>query len=342
MIEQGTSVSVLCMDKYDVLRLTLDALHKTLVQPYEVILVDNGSTDPKTCMMLEDYKSKGWRLITNAVNMGLSVGVNQGLFEGRYDTLIHLDDDCMLYHQGWNQIMRNYLISHAKVGLVVPGSGREFIKRNNYKEIRWGLGFCWAIRKSLYDDIGGYDPQLLHQNECDLALRVRMAGYHVAGIDEFNAIHNDPGGQRSEVSLAREHLGVVQFRDKWTQYFRGKDWNYGTIPLYLMQHWPPDQEWYREYALQNGIDLNPPCPPDVDTSPGAVLGLTAETAARVGPRRFKIGHGFYMAYVDVRNDYGYWEKGDGYLLDRQKAIDTWFRLTGKKYEGYKWPNLLKP
>lgn len=338
---QGTSICLVTRDKPTILMETVRSLQTYLAQPYEVIVVDNDSTAPDTLNILDQLEGGGWQVVRNRQNMGLSRATNQGLALGRYDCLIHLDDDAVVRTPGWNRLMRDYL-AHPKVGLVVPFGGTESIGHGAYREIRWGLGFIWAMRRTLFEDIGGYDPQLIHQNECDLGLRVRMAGFHVAGIQDFEPFHNDPGGPRSLHALAREHLGVVQFRDKWASYFRGRGWGYGTTPLYLMQHWPPDQDWYRRFAEAHGVELNPPAPEGIDTSPGSVLGLTGETVQRVLARRLEIAEGHYMAYVDLRNDYSYWERGDGYLEDRQRAIDKWFDLTLERYDGYRWPNLLRP
>ncbi len=339
---EGTSIALLAMDKLKILPKTIISLNETLVEPYEVIVVDNGSLDSRVRDLLDYQEANyGWTIIRNEENRGLSVGTNQGLEEGLYDCLIHLDDDCVIKDRGWNQTMRSYF-DDPKIGMVVPSQQLEHIKHDRYQELRWGLGMCWAIRKELFDDIGGYDPQLYHQNECDMALRVRMAGYHVAGIGDINAIHNDPGGLRSDISLAREHIGCIQFRDKWCSYFRGRDWNYGTQPLYLMQHWPPDQEFLRQFAWQEGVDLNPP-PRDLDEDFKTRWGQFDHLA---GELMLEMAGQNYMIYRDVRNDYTHWDyryNPDVYTVDREQAIARWYELTGELYEGYKWPvNLLRP
>lgn len=341
-MSEGTSICLVTKDRPETFKETFTALLTYAAKPYEIIIVDNGSESNTMLSLLAQAEQTGATVVRNKANLGLSRATNQGLALGTKDTLLHLDDDCLLKEHGWNQRMRGYLVAHEKIGLVVPSTTPEFIQHPGYREIRWGLGMCWAMRKSLFDDIGGYDPQLLHQNECDLALRVRMAGYHVAGIQDVKPIHNDPGGERSELSKAREHLGCVQYRDKWCQYFRGREWNYGSIPLYLMEAWPPDQEWLRQFAYANKIDLNPP-PPEhkaEDTLPGMTIGITPESAEKI-ERRFQINGLWYMAYVDVRNTYGHWVRGDHYDRDRDKAIARWKELTGEEYTGYKWPNLLR-
>jgi hypothetical protein len=212
------------------------------------------------------------------------------------------------------------------------------------------LGFHWLLRREVYDIVGGYDAQLIHQNEADLALRVRMAGFTVGAMSVV-VKHNDPGGPRSELSLAREHLGTVTFNDKWIGMFLGPAYNYGTVPVSRMQQWPPDQEWFRRFSKVNAFELNP-APPEYrveNVLPGERVIEIIEVSEQgkiegnALARRIFIGGAWYFCIVHLTNEYAHWARGTGYLDDRDRAIAKWFELTGEKYEGYKWPcNLLKP
>lgn len=329
----GTSISILAMNRPDTLRETIESVLKYAVEPYEIIVVDNNSTDPKSIALLHEIEQVG-KVIRNEKNTGLSVGTNQGLEASNYDTLIHLDDDCVIRHRGWNQIMRTYF-SKAKIGMVVPGIYGESLVNEGYRELKWGLGMCYALRREMYEKIGGYDPQLYHQNECDMGLRTRMAGYHVAGITDFHAIHNDPGGPRSAMSIGRERIGCVQFRDKWASYFKGQDWNYGTDPIYLMQHWPPDEEFMRKWALQEGVNINPP-PDLIGTDATAYWDQLDAFSAR---QILEISGGRYLIHRTLRNDYTHWEhqnNPEAYKRDRDSIIQEWYNLTGELYTGYIW------
>jgi len=175
-----------------------------------------------------------------------------------------------------------------------------------------------------------------------MGLRVRMAGYHVAGITDFGAIHNDPGGPRSALSIGRERIGCVQFRDKWASYFKGHDWNYGTDPIYLMQHWPPDEEFMRRWALQEGVNLNP-APELIGTDATTYWDqLDVFSAQQI----LQISGGRYLIHRTLRNDYMHWEhqhNPGAYQRDRDSIIQEWFNLTGELYAGYKcFNNPLRP
>ncbi len=342
-------ISLVSMNRPRTLKMTLERLDLLGAVDVPPVIVDNGSTDEGTLALLDLRERAGWDIHRLGTNMGLSRAVNTGLrsLNARLpDLLVHMDDDALIQGPNpWPERVKRVFECSPELGLLVPNHGSEFIPNPNYDEIRWGLGFCWAMRKEVYSLIGGYDPQLLHQQECDFAVRVRMAGYTVGALADWHVVHNDPGEPRSDLSLAREHLGCVQFRDKWCSYFRGLTWNYGTMPLYLMQHWPPDEEWYRRYSLAHGIDLNPP-PKGFEHEPGLTAHEwyeKANAAPRI-ERRLKIQGGDYVALFSLRPDFMYWAAlNEEYKNDRTRAIDRWFELTGERYGGYVWPtNLLKP
>jgi hypothetical protein len=176
-----------------------------------------------------------------------------------------------------------------------------------------------------------------------------MAGFHVAGAFDVHPVHNAPTGEQSELSKAREHLGCVQFRSKWCEYFYWRGCNYGTLPLRLMQHWPPDQDFYRRYALANNVVLNPgPVGGVHGTEPGSRLGLLDEDAARI-PQKVQIAGHPFCVYATIRPDFSHYIPDDGspdsaYAADRQKAIDKLYELTGHRLDPeYVWPvNFLRP
>ena len=342
---EGTSLCIVTLDRPEKLAQQVKAIRTHATGEYEIIIVDNGS-GPRVQGLLSEFEASGITIIRNGENLGLSVATNQGLEAGKYDALIHLDDDALIGSPGWNQVMRDFLM-RPEIGIVKPTRSLHCIDHGDYQEIPWGLGICWGITKELFDDIGGYDPQLYHQNECDMDLRCRMAGFRVAAIQHFSVKHNDGSGPRSEMSLARENFGTVQFRDKWCQYFRGRDWNFGTQPLYLMQHWPPDQEFFRRFSLAHGVDLNP-APEGMSAEVSTVHEIREEFDKKLLDNNMKIliNGTQWLVWRDLKNDYAHWEwKHNPHVYEegRQGHIDNWERLTGEQYTGYKWPhNLLRP
>lgn len=313
----STSLCLVTMNRPKILKQTVVAIQAHAQDPYELIIVDNGSTDLEQLQYLVELEATGIRVIRNETNLGLSVATNQGLSAAQYDVLIHLDDDALITVPGWNGHLERFMQTHPEVGLVAPGrQTMDTIVGPDYREGRWFLGMAWALRREVFDAIGGYDTQLLHQQECDMGLRVRLYGYKVVEVPFWTAVHND-FAQQSELSKARENVGTVQFHDKWCQYFRGRDVGWKTVPRYLMQHFPPDQEFFRRLTLPLGLN----------TAPESLnyLGLT------------------YWKYVELRLDDAFMstpeEESDRYEESEAKIINDWETLSGTTYQPYQWKRL---
>lgn len=312
----GVSICLVTMNRPDTLKQTVVAIKNHAHEPYELIVVDNGSTDPDQLEYLASLESTGIQVIRNETNQGLSAATNQGLAAAKYDLLVHMDDDALIQVPGWTTRVENFMDRHPEVGLAAPGRQTpDTIVTPDYREGRWFLGMVWALRREVFEAIGGYDTQLLHQQECDLGLRVRLYGFKVVELSFWTAIHNDHA-QQSELSKARENVGTVQFHDKWCQYFRGRATGWSTVPRYLMQHFPPDQEFFRRLTLPLGLNVDP------------------ETVVYQGLT--------YWKYLELRPDDAFVstaEEVDKYKASEAKIINDWEVLSGTQYQPYQWKRL---
>lgn len=173
------------------------------------------------------------------------------------DVLIHIEDDIVVDHQGWNQVLAKTFQDHPEVGQVLPrGSGRsEWIPRPGYKEFPWGLGGLWAIRREVYDKIGGWDETLIHQHEPDYNIRVRMAGWRLAEIDDFTMTHLGEGDDMETFDKqAGMHIGVYNFLKKWNRRFIGTV-SYRDIWLMSFEDFPVNVNFRRQLAAWNVSQL---------------------------------------------------------------------------------------
>lgn len=139
---------------------------------FEVIVVDNGSSDGSQAMVQTDYP---WvRLIANKENVGLCAAANQGAraAAGRYYLL--LNDDILILDDALPRLLR-FLDSHPKVAMIGSrllnadgsdqfSSGRSFPSPMNALFGRKSVltkilpGAPWARRYLLSDQIQGQEP----------------------------------------------------------------------------------------------------------------------------------------------------------------------------------------
>lgn len=182
--------------------------------PYEIIFVDNASTDGSLQYLRELVdQNENFRLIENKTNKGFAGGNNQGVAvaEGKYVMLLNND---VLVSEDWLTRLVTSLEKHDKIGIVGPVtnhiSGRQsytgqyegddylqfekFIRKENKGKLtprRRLAGFAMLMRKNVFEDVNGFDETFGVGNfeDDDLSLKVRSKGFALM-VDESVFIHH--------------------------------------------------------------------------------------------------------------------------------------------------------
>jgi glycosyltransferase involved in cell wall biosynthesis len=162
------SVVIPCYNQGEYLLDAISSVEQYQEPVYEIIIVNDGSTDPATQEIFKDLQEKGYHII-NQNNLGLSQARNNGIKVAKGKYILTLDAD--------NKIRSNYiskgieiLDEHPSIG-VVYGRLEWFGEESGICEI---LDFdidklllanyidaCAVFRKQLWQDCGGYDPEML-------------------------------------------------------------------------------------------------------------------------------------------------------------------------------------
>ena len=216
--------------------------------PYEIIVVDNVSTDG-TQEYLKNLANV--KVIQNTINNGFSKGTNQGIREATGAYIVMLNPDTMVT-KGWDE----QLIAHFKgdVGAVGPVSNyvaglQKFelycderltgavdlnalqarLYRNNAGqgvETKLLIGFCLMTRRDVIEKNGMLDEDLfLGNDDLEFSWRLREAGYRLQVATDTFVYHKGQASFNTEPSAKTKRL--VQE---------------STDALYrkLVQHYTPD------------------------------------------------------------------------------------------------------
>ncbi len=156
------------------------------VKPYEVIIIDDGSTD-ETFNLLKKYKNK-IKLLTQK-NTGVSSARNLGIKVADGEWIALLDsDDIWLKHKLSTQIKyhkENPRIEISQTNEEWIRDGKVFKQPKKYIK---KSGFIFSdllthstispsttlIKKSIFDDIGYFDENLIVCEDYDLWLRIAL------------------------------------------------------------------------------------------------------------------------------------------------------------------------
>jgi GT2 family glycosyltransferase/predicted SAM-dependent methyltransferase len=234
------SIIIPVFNQHEMTRECISAIQGN-TQDYEIIMVDNGSFPP-----IEGAT------IRNETNLGFPVAVNQGIGAAQGDVICLLNND-VIVTPGWSEHllsgldkfdivgpMTNYCAGIQIAGLpvyydIASLNDRAVEFSENRKgmnlEVNWVIGFLFMFRRSLYDEIGGFDESLwpCSGEEIDFAFRAREKG-HTVGIMQDVYVHHE--GSVTFRSMDEDYNAIVDrnnahLAEKW-----GKDfWSRQLLPL---------------------------------------------------------------------------------------------------------------
>jgi len=110
-------------------RICVDYLLKNTPEPFELVIIDNGSTDGTAEYFGELKKNVDVQYIKNEKNLGPIVALNQGVGRSSGDILAAMHNDLVLFEKGWLSKLVDTLSRDERIGLAGLAGRRKIDKR---------------------------------------------------------------------------------------------------------------------------------------------------------------------------------------------------------------------
>ena len=213
--------AIICThNRADYLGAAIDSLLGQTYGSYEIIVVDNASTDT-TRRVVEARQPHPKLTYVYESTLGLSAARNRGATVAQGEILAYLDDDAEADAQ-WLAALSEVFVAHPQA--AIAGGYVSLLWPPNAAAPRWlspALAEClgaydlgttvqpitqpgqtprglnYAVRKDFLQSVGGFDPQLgrvgknlLSNEELHLTQQALQAGYEVLYVPGAKAAHN--------------------------------------------------------------------------------------------------------------------------------------------------------
>jgi GT2 family glycosyltransferase/radical SAM superfamily enzyme YgiQ (UPF0313 family)/cytochrome c-type biogenesis protein CcmH/NrfG len=214
----------------------------TTMPEYEVIVVDNASTDGTAEFLAE--LGGDVQIIRNPENHGFAIACNQGANAARGEFLLFLNNDT-IPTEGWLNALVDEVERHPDVAVVgskllyedgtIQHAGVAFSRMvftpyhiyrkfpadspmvNRRREFQCVTGACMLVRRDVFEQVGRFDEGFKNGFEdVDLCLKIREQGWHIMYRPDSVVYHLEsqtPGRKTHDTDNARRLL--ERWSHKW-------------------------------------------------------------------------------------------------------------------------------
>lgn len=266
VVDKEPPVSIVIPTKnnfYAIKKCLSSIFQETKYKNYEIILVDTGSTSAfvKKYYTLLERSRKNVRVIYHIEDQfSYAKSCNFGASRASGEVLVMLNNDTEIISGDWLTVLaaesqiddvgavgaqllypKDGRIQHAGVGVGLGGfaanlfsgvKGTDSLTRTQYlmtfsrRDVAAVTGACMAIKKSVFDGIGGFDEKFrITYNDVDLCLRLIKKGYRNVYLPQVVLKHYESLSlglpELSEGREMKEFTAAQKlFRSRWGSYIK--------------------------------------------------------------------------------------------------------------------------
>lgn len=243
----SVSIIIPTKDRLDLLESCLASIESRTQYPrarYEIVVVDNGSRDPDTLRYLRQAAERGAiRLVRHAGPFNYARLNNLGVRHSSGEVLVLLNNDTLVDDPRWLELLVGQAMQpdvaavgakllfpdrtvqfggtilgiqgvagHAHVGLREDDGGYRGVA-NTTHEVSAATGACLAIRRKVFEELGGLDPALaVACNDVQLCVEALKRGYRNIYIAQPLLVHLESRTRAYDDNQAKRELFLDEAR----------------------------------------------------------------------------------------------------------------------------------
>jgi len=243
----GVSIIIAVWNQLGYTKLTIDSILKNTNSPFELVIVDNGSR-PDVKAYFDSLKDKAdIAYIRNETNLGPIRAINQGIKAARYDFVMVIHNDVIVFENGWLQKIVSVMKNDPRIGIAGLAGRKEIYKTGcvNEDSLKHNLqnedlnppmeedvaevtvvdGLCFVMRREFLDRVKGLDETYgyMHCYDLDISMESLAAGFKNVVV-KIEAMHVGNGGRtrrlREYKEVVKDDYGLLKrnckiFAHKW-------------------------------------------------------------------------------------------------------------------------------
>lgn len=247
------AVIILTRDRLEDLSACVASIERADQLPAELIVMDNGSTEPEALKFIKslETKSHAIQVLRDERKFNFSALNNAAAKRARSDILCFLNNDTEVLANDWlaraaahfevsdigavgakllypDRTVQHFgvylgmslhkIAAHAHHGIPGDAPG-PFSKAGLIQQFSAATAACLFVRRSLFEAVGGFDEALeVAYNDVDLCMRIRQAGYKIIVDPNLLLLHKESatrGYDHNSERAERLNREAGLMRAKW-------------------------------------------------------------------------------------------------------------------------------
>jgi len=236
------SVLMVTFGARDWVERALGALRAHTPIPYQLVVVDNGSTDGTLELLAGIAEAE---VVAAGRNLGFGVANDLAALHARGELLVLLNSDALV-PEGWTQMLEwfddptvgvvvpEYVYPDGRTqeagaavhddGLVAPFGVGDVPAWRFVRDVQYGSAACLVIRRALFQRLGGFDAAYspAYYEDTDLAFRVHAAHSRIVFDPRVQVVHAQGASSGSARAVTLRDANRARFADHWAAALAGR------------------------------------------------------------------------------------------------------------------------